>query len=393
MVGTSAAEDARLEPYLDALRTRGKDPVPFVLAQLDDADLLLFDDALHPAVEPFELYEALIRNAEFQRRVDYVFVETLPINQQRHIDAYLASDPEDLSLLHPALQDDISGMGFALESYTRLLSTLREVNATLPPEARLEVVAVSNPTYWPLIETREDVERFRESLLGRDYDMYRVILERMERFGAGAKGVFLTNTRHAYTGVRDREGDLHWNTGTFFRQNHPGRTVSIRLHNISLHIAAKSGDDGEPRSFEGMERYDYSWVRVGRGIWDSAFAAYGRPVGLAIEGTAFGDEPYIGNHMLDMADGTTMADAYDAVIYLAPYETMRFSADYDGIYTPEFKQKLARRYRLLRTPEQLEAEMEQHGAHTLTELIDLMTEPDPERPLPAVGPIDEWQSP
>jgi hypothetical protein len=61
--GSMAAQNPdedRLQSYIDVLETRGKEPVNFVLDKLDEFDLLIFDDAWHPAVEPFQFYQQLI---------------------------------------------------------------------------------------------------------------------------------------------------------------------------------------------------------------------------------------------------------------------------------------------------------------------------------------------
>lgn len=386
------AKSRRLGTYVDALRKKGQDPVEYVVTKFDDVDLILLDDALHPAVQPFRFCERLVRDPGFQDRVRFIFVETIPINKQRHIDDYLSAPDDDPARLFRAFQDDTGGLGFVLQTYFDFLYAVREVNSALPEDRRFEVVAVSNPTYWSEIETPGDVERFRESLLGRDYDMYRIMLARMQNFAEGSKGVFLTNTRHAYTGVRHGNGEFYWNTGTFFRQQHPGRTLSVRIHNISLHISRMKDAPDAPQTMAGTERYDYKWVRVGDGIWDSAFAENGNvPVAFDLRGTAFGREPYIGNHMLDVKRGTQMSDAYDGLIFLAPYEDERFSAKPDEVYTPEFKILLARRYRIMRTDDELAAEFNRAGVASLPELIDVIFTAEPERTLPKVGPIDGWK--
>ena len=151
----------------------------------------------------------------------------------------------------PAFRDDVSGFGgIGYRTYLDLLSAVRAANRSSPGEERLRVVAVSNPTYWPAIASAADVANFRRSLAGRDYDMYRLILEELDGFGSGKKGVFLTNTRHAYTGIRDARGELHWNTGTFFRERHPGKTCSIRIHNVTLAIERVEPDPVAPRGID-----------------------------------------------------------------------------------------------------------------------------------------------
>lgn len=391
-----ALADPRLEPYLEALAKHGRPPLEYVLGALDRHNLLLFDDARHTAVEPFEFYRQLVESAEFRNRCKSIFVEAFLINRQEEIDAYLSSAPENLELLYRALRDDYSGTGWSLATYLDLMRTIYRINQVLAPEKRLRVVAVSNPVCWRCLNSRADVELMRKALAGRDYLMYRIILAELDDFQSGRKGIFLTNTRHAYKGIKNRSGRYYWNTGTFFHQWHPGKTTSIRFHNVSLRIDRRREVDPQTsETAQGLERVDYGWVRPGDGLWDSAFRAHGdRPVALSLEATPFGSEPYIGNHMLDAAAGQTLADAYDAVIFLAPLDKLRSSATFDALYTAEFRAEVERRYRLLFTEEELRQRLESEGVGSLRELVVREAAAQPERLLSeevSLGPIDAWR--
>ena len=116
-------EPPGLQPYLRVLREAGKDPVTFVLDQLRDHDLLIFDDGLHAALEPFVFYQQLVRNPDFHHQVKYVFLEVLPINLQPHIDAYLDAPAEDPTLLYPAFQNS-TDTGFPCKTYFDLLHAI-----------------------------------------------------------------------------------------------------------------------------------------------------------------------------------------------------------------------------------------------------------------------------
>ena len=73
-----------------------------------------------------------------------------------------------------------------------------------------------------------------------------------------------------------------------------------------------------------------------------------KPITITLTNTVFDQTPYIGNHMLNVQKGTTMEDAYDAIIFLAPLTQLHFSAEMDYIYTPAFKPELERRLKLLK---------------------------------------------
>ena len=90
---------------------------------LDQHDLVIFDDAVHPAVEPFDFYRQLINDQTFQRHAPIIFLELIPSNKQRHIEAYLSAPSDDPRLLYPAFQDNANGQGFNFKNVFRLLES------------------------------------------------------------------------------------------------------------------------------------------------------------------------------------------------------------------------------------------------------------------------------
>jgi hypothetical protein len=365
--------------HLADLRAHGREPIAFVLDQLERHDLVVFDDALHTLVEPFAFYQRLVREPGFRERSRFVFLEAVPLNQQGHVEAYLAAPEEDPRLLYPAFQNSVSGDGFPYATYFDLLRTIHEVNRALPDSERVRVVAVGSPTYWSEIRTPRDLEVFRQGLDAYDYTMYAMIRSTL---GEAGKGIFLTNTRHAYQAIRHADGSLYWNATTYFHEREPGRAYSIHFHAPQLVIERMRADTTAPRTTQGMERIDYRWDRMEGGAWDRAFDEYGEPVAVPLEGTAFGAALYVGNHMLDVAAGQTMADAYDAVIFLAPLEDLHQTALVGSIYTPEFRIELARRLRLLYSEEDLAAMVAESGASDLHGYIERTYVDRPQEPLP-----------
>lgn len=361
------------------LEAHGREPMAFVLDQLERHDLVVLDDALHTLVEPFEFYQRLVREPRFRERARFVFLEAVPLNQQGHIEAYLAAPEEDPRLLYPAFQNSISGDGFPYATYFDLLLTIYEVNRSLPDSQRIHVVAVGSPTYWSEIRTPRDLEVFRQGLDAYDYTMYSMIRSTLE---SGGKGIFLTNTRHAYQAIRHADGTLYWNATTYFHERDPGRAYSIRFHAPQLVIERVREDTTETRTTQGMERMEYRWDRMEEGAWDRAFRDYGEAVAIPLEGTAFGEARYVGNHMLDVAPGQTMADAYDAVIFLAPLEALHQTALLGSIYTPEFRVELARRLTLLHSEEDLAAMIAESGAADLAGYIESAYAGRPQERLP-----------
>lgn len=337
--------------HLSILTHTGQEPIQFVNALLNDVDLIVFDDALHLAKEPFDFYQGLLQNSTFHSKIKYVFIEVFSITSQPYIDDFLNSAIKDKNILLPAFQNDFSGYGFRYQTYFDLLSTLWEVNAQLSESEKIQVICVDQPIYWEAIKTGKDYDLFQKSLIGRDHFMYKIISKTLDGFDSGDKGVFLTNTRHAYKNIKKSNGELYWNTGTFLNQWHPKKTYSIRIHNVSLSIQSAKENVTNP-STQGLDRISYEWIRMEHGLWDKAFKENGnKPIAISMKDNVFGKSAYVGNHMLDVAENQTMYDAYDGLIFLAPLERLYFSAKVDFIYTEPFIQELKRRIRLLQGDE------------------------------------------
>ena len=54
----------------------------------------------------------------------------------------------------------------------------------------------------------KDLEQFRKSLASYDHHMYATIRDELDGFRSKKKGVFLTNTRHAYKGIKRKDGQF-----------------------------------------------------------------------------------------------------------------------------------------------------------------------------------------
>ena len=369
--------------YLKVIKEQWVEPVEFVQQKLKTHGLVIFDDGLHHAVEPFKFYQKLVR--ENDEHFNYIFVEVFGINNQPLIDQYLREDTKDSTLLLKVFQDNFGGLGWRYETYYDLLSAVWDFNhSNQDPSRKIEVVAVDQPIYWEGIHAREDYNIFQKSLIGRDYFMYKTILEYMEGFKGNKKGIFLTNTRHAYKHIKDSEGNYYWNCGTFFNQWHPEETYAIRLHNATLFIEAER-TGLENGSTDGLDRLKYSWVKMDNGLWDEAFEANkNQPVAIPLQGNAFGQTKYIGNHMLNAEQGQTMLDAYDALVFLAPINDLYFSPKMSFIYSESFKKELERRLKILYRND-MDGFLSRNNVETLNEYIEELSKYQPKSKNELIG--------
>jgi hypothetical protein len=385
------AADSVLARHVTAIATQGSEPLAFVLDALSKHDLVIFDDGLHNVVEPFDFYRRLVADPAFQRLAPTLFLELVPSNRQPAIDAYLAAPREDQTLLYPAFQDDF---GLPYQTYFDLLHAVYQANLNLPSDGRIKVRGVSTPSMWGEIRTPGDWTLHNDiNPLGRDYFMYSLILDALDDFSSGKKGVFLTNTRHAYVSLRRRNGTLFQTTSAFFRMWYPDRSFAIRFNAPVLNVLARRDTVGQARTAAGMEDFSYTWSRMADGLWDEAFAAAGsKPVALPLAETPFGDAPYRGNLMLATAPGQTMRDAYDAVIFLDDAGDLHRTAINGGIYTAEFRNELRRRYGIAYSPEQLNDLLKDEQVASLDSLIAKSAQSEPSEPLPQAKGLETANS-
>ena len=354
--------------YLKVLKEKGQEPVDFVNNILVDHNLIIFDDALHLAKEPFDFYQKLIKDSTFKSKVKFIFIEVFSIASQEYIDEYFNKSVKDSLVLLPVFQNDYTGYGWRYKTYLDLLSTIWDVNSQLSESEKIKVVCVDQPIFWEAIHTQKDYQVFQQSAIARDYFMYKTISQTLNNFENNDKGIFLTNTRHAYKHIKDSNNELYWNTGTFLNQWHPGKSYSIRIHNVNLSIQSIK-DNVSNHTTEGLDRLSYSWIKMENGVWEKAFKENGNiPVAIPLEDNVFGKADYVGNHMVNVADGQTMYDAYDGLIFLAPLEELHFSAQVDFIYTESFIEELKRRITLVQG-EQLPEFLANNKADSLDDFI------------------------
>lgn len=89
------------------------------LSTSNEADLLIFDDGMHSALELWEFCIRLVKTESVARRLDFVFVEVLSISGQPHIDAFMDAETTRTDLLAPALQNDFSTLTELTPQLTR----------------------------------------------------------------------------------------------------------------------------------------------------------------------------------------------------------------------------------------------------------------------------------
>ena len=307
---------------------------------------------------------------------DYIFIEVFSIGIQSNIDAFFKSKTKDINLLSKVFQNDFTGYGWKYKTYVDLLTTIWDYNINHSDDKQIKVVAVDQPVFWDGIRTRKDYDVFLESHVARDYFLYLNILKGMKNFNEEKKGIFLSNTRHVYKKIRDKNGSLYWNCGTFFYNWHPDKTYSVRIHNVALSIEERR-DNINTRSSQGLENFKYVWTKMEGGVWDEAFKLNNNnPIAFSLKDNVFGNSKYVGNHMLNVDSTQTIYDAYDAVIFLAPLDELHFTAKTNFFYTDEFRNELKRRIKVLHG-DNLQSYLSRYNKTSIDDLLEDLVKESP----------------
>jgi hypothetical protein len=85
--------------YFKDINQYGQDPVKFANACLSNYDLLVFDDALHSAYEPFVFYNQLINTSSVSQKFNYLFLEVISTTAQPLVDSFLNNPAKDSTIL------------------------------------------------------------------------------------------------------------------------------------------------------------------------------------------------------------------------------------------------------------------------------------------------------
>jgi hypothetical protein len=139
---------------------QAKEPVAEIVRLFDQYRVVMLGE-YHGSIQFDELLKRLIRTPAFVERVNDIVIEAGNARYQEVLDQYIQGNDVDMAKLQ-ALWQDVLGApgGLATPPHHGLFSAIREVNAKLPPERRLRVLAGDPPIDWKQVQSREDIAPF-----------------------------------------------------------------------------------------------------------------------------------------------------------------------------------------------------------------------------------------
>ena len=151
---------------------------------------------LHGLAQELDLYVALLRDPRFASQVGNIVVEVGDSAQQAVIDRYVNGEDVPYTELRKVWSDTVGWYPtVTFAGSINIYSTIRDVNAKLPPEKRIKVWLGEPPIDWTKIKTKEDFtplegqrDTFPVELVGRE------ILARNKKalmiYGTGHFGIY-----------------------------------------------------------------------------------------------------------------------------------------------------------------------------------------------------------
>jgi hypothetical protein len=111
----------------------------------------------HGLAQELDFYVALLRDPRFAAEVGNVVVEVGDASQQAVIDRYVNGEQVPYTELRKVWSDTVGAVSTVVFAGSiNIYSTIREVNAKLPPDKRIKVWLGDPPIDWNAIKTRED---------------------------------------------------------------------------------------------------------------------------------------------------------------------------------------------------------------------------------------------
>lgn len=191
-----------LEAIVAYVREHAEPPSAVVFRAFESHRVVFLGD-VHPAAEPKRLVAELVPELRARGLLDVLVLE-VPYEQQPVIDAYLASDPEDVSLLvdHPLTLRAHWG---AAREYLEIYRAVWFANRAPPAARRIRIVAADAPRGPPQMASEmEAVARYAR----RDAVMASRILQEVLSRDRGAHVLIFMG---GYHGLKNLYAEVEWN--------------------------------------------------------------------------------------------------------------------------------------------------------------------------------------
>jgi hypothetical protein len=150
----------------------------------------------HGLAQMLDFYVVLLREPRFAAEVGNIVVEVGGAQQQAVIDRYVNGEQVPYAELRKVWSDAAGWIPTVTDSGSiNIYSTIREVNAKLPPERRIKVWLGQPPLDWASIKTKADWDRIGNPVT-EQRDSYTAQLIERELLAKNKKALVIYGTGH-----------------------------------------------------------------------------------------------------------------------------------------------------------------------------------------------------
>lgn len=235
--------------FVEMARETAQDPVDLV-EQAARSRRLVFLSDIPTAAAPKRFAEQVIDRIALGSGLDAVVLD-IDSDEQPHIDRYLATAPEDPSILLSRPRALREGAGASRE-YLNIYRTVWRINQELGAARRIRIIAADAPG-WPPAQATSPAEAARRFAERADH-MASTVMERLLARNPGARVLFLVDGLHALKSGGGRvqtggaaPGPITW-LAAWMRDRFPADVYSVLIdaapsRSISTPVAAYRGTE------------------------------------------------------------------------------------------------------------------------------------------------------
>jgi hypothetical protein len=139
---------------------QARDAVAEIVRLFDSTRIVMLGE-VHGSIQFDDFLKKLVTTRGFTDRVNDVVIEPANARYQGVLDRFIAGEDVTNDQLRPLWEDFVgSPSGAATSPHHGLLTTIRELNRTLPAERKLRVLAGDPPIDWGRVQSRDDISPF-----------------------------------------------------------------------------------------------------------------------------------------------------------------------------------------------------------------------------------------
>lgn len=218
---------SRIAEYIEQ---NSYDPYEYILDKFQNSQVVVLGES-HWLKAHTEFVEQLLPKLAENNITDYA-VEWSNIQMQPQMNKYLASDPEDLSLLYECLAEEYDLYGWPYKGYVDIFRTCRKINLSLSKnneQFRVHLVDA------PLRNSNTQVPWRRDRCMG----------ETLARISKDSRKIlFHCGATHAILNLKNRNGSRYPTAASVLTQNSSANIFVIRLDYFGFDIHKE-----QPNSF------------------------------------------------------------------------------------------------------------------------------------------------